>query len=64
MDGIIPEQLATNCRKTPEDRQDEVIAATLKPLWRTTASPDALHRFRHLSEMLDLWRRDHAGSTT
>jgi streptomycin 6-kinase len=45
-------------RSEPEDRQDEVIAAMLKRLWRTTASPDMLHRFRHLSEMLDLWRRE------
>lgn len=45
-------------RSEPEDRQDEVVAALLNRLWRKTASPDALHRFRHLSEMLDLWRRD------
>jgi streptomycin 6-kinase len=45
-------------RSEPEDRQDEVVAALLKRLWRKTSSPDALHLFRHLSEMLDLWRRD------
>jgi streptomycin 6-kinase len=43
-------------RSEPEDKQDEVIAALLKRLWRRSASPAGLHRFRHLSEMLRVWR--------
>jgi streptomycin 6-kinase len=44
-------------RREPEPRQDEVIAALFKRLWQVPASPP-LHQFRHLSEMLELWRRE------
>lgn len=63
-DDVLGAMLLERCqpgyllRSEPEDQQDEVVAALLKRLWRTTASPDALHRFRPLSEMLDLWRRE------
>jgi streptomycin 6-kinase len=43
-------------RSEPEYKQDVVIAALLKRLWQTSASPDGPHRFRHLSVMLGLWR--------
>jgi streptomycin 6-kinase len=42
----------------PEYKQDVVIATLLKRLWRRSASPDGLHRFRHLSEMLEGWRHE------
>lgn len=45
-------------RSEPEHQQDEVIAALLKRLWQVPTSPDTLHRFRHLSEMLEPWRRE------
>lgn len=45
-------------RSEPEHKQDEVIASLLKRLWREPALPNWLHRFRHLSEMLDSWRRE------
>jgi streptomycin 6-kinase len=40
----------------PEHNQDVVIASLLKRLWRRAASPNGLHEFRHLSEMLESWR--------
>jgi hypothetical protein len=42
-------------RSEPEWKQDEVIAALLKLLWRRSAPPNELCRFRHLSEMLEAW---------
>jgi streptomycin 6-kinase len=44
------------CR--PEREQDVVIAALLKRLWRRSCSPERLHGFRHLSEMLEYWRQE------
>jgi streptomycin 6-kinase len=46
----------TTLRKEPEDKQDEVIADLLKRLWRPAAFPGELRCFRHLSEMLSVWR--------
>lgn len=43
-------------RSQPEERQDEVIAALLKRLWRRSTSSTGLDRFRHLSVLLELWR--------
>jgi streptomycin 6-kinase len=43
-------------RSEPESKQDLVIAGLLKRLWRRSASPNGLHRFRHLSDMLERWR--------
>jgi streptomycin 6-kinase len=43
-------------RSEPEWKQDEVIATLLKRLWRRSAPTNGLHRFRHLSEMLEAWR--------
>ena len=45
-------------RSEPEDQQDVVIATLLKRLWQRSASRDGLHRFRHLSEMLEGWRHE------
>jgi streptomycin 6-kinase len=45
-------------RSEPEHKQDEVIASLLKRLWRRSASAHVLHRFRHLSEMLEGWRHE------
>jgi streptomycin 6-kinase len=42
-------------RSEPEWKQDEVIAALLKRLWRGSAPPNELCRFRRLSEMLEAW---------
>ncbi len=42
-------------RSEPESKQDIVIAALLKWLWR---SPHGPHRFRPLSEMLDSWSNE------
>jgi streptomycin 6-kinase len=45
-------------RSEPEFKQDVVIATLLKRLWRRPALPNELHPFRHLSEMLDSWRKE------
>jgi streptomycin 6-kinase len=45
-------------RSEPEYKQDEVVATLLKRLWRGSAPPNGLHRFRHLSEMLEVWRHE------
>lgn len=45
-------------RSAPELKQDLVIATLLKRLWRKPASPNGLHGFRHLSDMLESWRRE------
>ncbi|MGI8746327.1 MAG: aminoglycoside phosphotransferase family protein [Bryobacteraceae bacterium] len=45
-------------RSEPEYKQDVVIATLLKRLWRRTAPPNGLHRFRHLSDMLEVWRHE------
>jgi streptomycin 6-kinase len=42
----------------PELKQDVVVATLLKRLWRRSAPQNELHRFRHLSEMLDGWRNE------
>jgi streptomycin 6-kinase len=42
-------------RSEPEVKQDLVIAALLKRLWRRPPPPDEPHRFRHLLEMLESW---------
>ncbi|MGI8744787.1 MAG: aminoglycoside phosphotransferase family protein [Bryobacteraceae bacterium] len=42
----------------PEYKQDVVIATLLKRLWRGSASANGLHRFRHLLDMLELWRHE------
>src|SRR5260370_19727248 len=39
-------------RSEPETKQDLVIAALLKRLWRSPPPPDKPHRFRHLSAIL------------
>ena len=45
-------------RSEPEFKQDVVIATLLKRLWRKSASQRGLHGFRHLSDMLESWRRE------
>jgi streptomycin 6-kinase len=45
-------------RSEPEWKQDEVIAALLKLLWRRSAPPNELCKFRRLSEMLEAWRSE------
>lgn len=39
-------------RSLPEEEQDAVIAGLLRRMWRVPPDP---HRFRPLSEMIDLW---------
>ena len=45
-------------RSEPEEKQDKVIAALLKRLWRRSSSLDHMHGFRHLSELLNAWRQE------
>ena len=45
-------------RSEPEWKQDEVITALLKRLWRGSAPPNELCGFRRLSEMLEAWRSE------
>ena len=45
-------------RSEPEEKQDLVIAALLKRLWRTSTSLNGIHAFRHLSELLNVWRQE------
>jgi streptomycin 6-kinase len=45
-------------RAEPPHDQDVVIADLLKRLWRRTASLKNLHRFRHLSTVLEVWGRE------
>jgi streptomycin 6-kinase len=45
-------------RSEPEDKQDLVIAALLKRLWRRSTSLNCMHAFRHLSELLNVWRKE------
>jgi streptomycin 6-kinase len=44
----------TGLWKLPMTQQDTVLATLLKRLWRKPALP---HPFRHLSEMIGVWRR-------
>lgn len=48
--------LPGNMRSEPEEKQDVVIAAMAKRLRRRSASSNANHVFRQLSEMLNAWR--------
>jgi streptomycin 6-kinase len=45
-------------RCEPEEKQDLVIAALLKRLWRRSTSLKGMHAFRHLSELLNVWRQE------
>jgi len=45
-------------RSEPEEKQDLVIAALLKRLWRRSTSLNGIHAFRHLSELLNVWRQE------
>ncbi len=45
-------------RSEPESKQDVVTATLLRRLWRRAASRNGLQRFRHLSEMLEVWRHE------
>src|SRR5438876_2184397 len=45
-------------RSEPEEKQDPVIAALLKRLWRRSTSLNGIHAFRHLSELLNVWRQE------
>jgi streptomycin 6-kinase len=45
-------------RSEPEDKQNLVIAALLKRLWRRSTSLNGIHAFRHLSELLNVWRQE------
>jgi len=45
-------------RSEPEEKQDLVIAALLKRLWRRSTSLNGIHGFRHLSELLNVWRQE------
>ena len=45
-------------RSDPEEKQDLVIAALLKRLWRRSTLLNGIHAFRHLSELLNLWRQE------
>ena len=45
-------------RSEPEEKQDLLIAALLKRLWRRSTSLSGIHAFRHLSELLNLWRQE------
>jgi streptomycin 6-kinase len=45
-------------RSEPEEKQDLVIAALLKRLWRRPTSLNGIHAFRHLSERLNVWRQE------
>ncbi len=42
----------------PEYKQDVVIATLLKRLWVRSGSPNDLQQFRHLSDMLEVWRHE------
>lgn len=42
----------------PEHKQDLVIAALLKRLWKRSALPSDTQQFRRLSEMLEYWRSE------
>ena len=48
----------TTLRSESEPRQDQVIAGLLQRLWRIDRKSDGLYRFRHLSDMLELWRTE------
>src|SRR5437667_11657851 len=48
-------------RSEPEEKQDLVIAALLKRLWRRSTSLNGIHAFRHLSELLNVWRQETLG---
>jgi streptomycin 6-kinase len=45
----------TLLKTLPEPKQDDVLAAMLKRLWRKPSEP---HVFRHLSEMLAFWGQE------
>ncbi len=45
-------------RSEPEYQQDIVIATMLKRLWGRAGSAAREHSFRHLSVMLEVWRRE------
>src|SRR5580704_15156461 len=42
----------------PESEQDLVIATLLKRLWRRSSSPEELHGFRRLTDMLEVWSNE------
>jgi streptomycin 6-kinase len=42
----------------PEEKQDLVIASLLKRLWRRSTSLNGIHAFRHLSQLLNVWRQE------
>lgn len=44
-------------RSEPEREQDEVIAGLLARLWNVPSRSGSLSQFRHLSVMLEHWRR-------
>lgn len=50
---MTPCKPGTTLRHQPEPYQDTIIAATLQRLW--SVQPDAIHPFRNLSEMIELW---------
>jgi len=45
-------------RSQPEEEQDLVIAALLKRLWRRSTSLNGIGTFRHLSDLLNVWRQE------
>ncbi len=45
-------------RSEPEEKQDLVISALLKRLWRRSTSLNGIHAFRHLSELLSVWGQE------
>jgi streptomycin 6-kinase len=54
LERCLPEYML---RSEPEEKQDLVIAALLKRIWRRSTSLDAKHAFRHLSGLLSAWLR-------
>jgi streptomycin 6-kinase len=45
-------------RSEPEEKQDPVIAALLKRVWRRSTSSNGMQVFRHLSDLLNAWRQE------
>lgn len=45
-------------RSEPEPKQDEIVAALLKRIWRAAPQSSTLAKFRPLSLMLEYWRRE------
>ena len=48
----------TSLRSEPEASQDEIIAGMLKQIRRANEQSKGFHRFRHVSEMLEVWQRE------